>query len=314
MRFRAGLVTFIFVAAGFGCGDPELVSELDSTGPPEIMSVSLRTDSTFTFVPTIGEVNEAPLFCSDRGKINEIMCPEGIEAGPLDDALPVGWHVRIAFSELLDPDVEDLVDTDGDGIVDAGSLAETQPVELSCAGTPVAYDGFYDPTGSHLTFPPGPALVIQALDFVATGTTDCEVTLTGDVTDKSGNAVPDSEPKGPHMFGIAPLRPTGLTDPPDMSEGVDPDTTEPIISFNAPIDVATLAGQITLNDGAADVAITPELDPLDPTAVVLVPDAGMLAPDTTYTVTIAVAATIADEAGGPLVLDEPFEFSFTTGN
>jgi hypothetical protein len=184
------------------------------------------------------------------------------------------------------------------------------PVTLTCGDAAVAYDGFYDPSGNHLSYPPGPALVVSALDFVATGTM-CEISINGNVTDTDGEAVPDQQ-RGPYAFGIAPLA-VYETDPADMSEGVDPAATISVV-FNAPIDLATAAGKITLSDGAADVPVTLAYFTDDTGAesdwIVEATPSAALDAGTTYTV--SVVGGIADVAGGPLALDAPITFGFTT--
>jgi hypothetical protein len=101
--------------------------------------------------------------------------------------------------------------------------------------------------------------------------------------------------------------------PADADEGVDPTSTISI-TFNAPVQLDTVEGQITVNDGKADVPV--EIDALkdeegnvvDPATLDVVAVDG-LAPETTYTVTIGTGIT--DPAGGALA--EGASFSFTTG-
>lgn len=274
---------------------------------------------------------ETPTFCinGEGIKVNRDLCPEspdnpGVrDVAPVMDAQPVGWFARVVFSELLDPDIERLeeVDDDGDGIPDrvVGHLDVSQPFELNCGGTAVAYDGFYDPSGNDVTFPPGPALVIQPLDYVATSTADCTVEVLPTVEDKSGIAISDATLMGPHNFGIAVMTTVG-SDPANEAEGIDPtflDTTGkepvqggPVISFNAPVDEATLAGQITFTD-AAGTAVPFTVTGLG-TAVELTL-AGPLTDETVYTITVPATNTIADIAGGALTLADDFTASFTTG-
>lgn len=314
-HFLAGAAFAAMALSAAGCSDPALKTDLDTAGPPEVLAVTVQTETPNVFVPVLGDtVPETPVFCADGDKVNIIVCPDGSGsqmAAP--DALPMNWAVRVTFSELLDADLaEELVDTDGDGVMDTGTIANTKPVTLQCGGTGVAYDGYYDPSGNLYTYPPGPSLVVIATDFIATGTSDCQLTL-GDakVKDKDGNAV-DASLRGPYKFGIATMK-IADNSPADMEEGVDP-TTVPMVLFNAPVDVATVAGQVTVNDGTTDIAITPMANADgDPTAVDLVPDAGMLAENTTYTVTIPANATIADVAGGVLENGADFTFTFTTG-
>lgn len=276
-------------------------------------------------------LGETPTFCinGEGVKVNADLCPESPDQPgvrdvlPVMDAQPVGWFARVVFSELLDPSIERLeeVDEDGDGVPDlvVGHLDESLPVELACGGSPVAYDGFYDPSGNDVTFPPGPALVIQPLDYVATGTADCIVKIKPTVEDKDGIAISDVNLMGPHNFGIAVMTAAG-SDPADEAEGIDPtflDTSGdepvqsgPVLSFNAPLDEASLADQISLQDaGGTDVPFTLTVAA---TAVELTL-AGPLAAETAYTITVPVANTITDIAGGALTLGEDFTVTFTTG-
>ena len=296
------------------CSDPGLNTDLNTDGPPEVTIVTVLSEAGSTYIPALGPVPEVATFCIQDAdaKVHRDFCPDGEAATTVMDAVPVGWYLRVVFSELLNADmVEELIDTDDDGIDDWATIVNTQPVTLTCGGGAVAYDGFYDPSGNDVTFPPGPALVIQPTEFVATGTTDCSVTVGTDVVqDKDGNTVSVSL-LGPHAFGIATMSVAG-TDPEDGSEGTDP-TVAPLVAFNAYVDMATIGGQLTLNDGVADVAVTLEVDADDPTIVNIVPDAGMLAEDTTYTLTLLMDNTITDELGGELLMSEDLVFSFTTG-
>jgi hypothetical protein len=297
------------------CSDPELNTDLVTEGPPEVTIVTVLSEGVTTFIPALGPVPEVATFCIDdaNAKVHRDFCPDGESATTVMDAVPVGWYARIVFSELLNADmVEELIDTDDDGIDDWGTIANTQPVTLTCGGTAVAYDGFYDPSGNDVTFPPGPALVIQPTDFVATGTADCSVTIGTDVVeDKEGNTV-STDLLGPHAFGIAVMSVAG-TEPAADAEGTDP-TVAPTIAFNALVDAATITGQITINDGNTDIAATLGVNADDPTLVDIVADAGMLTANTTYTVTMQMDNTIADVGGGELVMTEDLVYSFTTGD
>ncbi len=320
---RAGglLATLMPCVLGVACSDPELASELDSDGPPEVLEVNVASESA-PGDPN-GNAVEAATYCrpGDEYKVNTLYCPlardeenapiagERELAGPVMDAVPNGWHARFIFSELIDPSIEELIDTDG---VITGSLAESQPFVLSCGGADVAYDGWVDPTGNHLSYPPGPSLVVQPIGFtVATGSL-CEVSLReGVVTDKDGDDFPGDQ-LGPYAFGIAPLA-IGETDPADATEGVDP-TAAISIPFNAPIDLASADGEIIVNDGTADIVVElgypldpKTMEPTDDTVVVATPVGG-LAAGTTYTVTVNTGIT--DTLAGPLV--EGTSFTFTT--
>jgi hypothetical protein len=332
------------LAFAVACADPELKSDLVTEGPPEVTEVNVLSESVVLADATFLRLGEGATFCrpGTEYKVNQVYCPLERDsslkpipgarevAGPVVDVQPyaaaVGmedftsqgllpnWHIRFIFDELLDGDVEDVIDV-GDGVM-YGTLAETQPVTVSCNDVDLTYDGFYDPSGNHLSYPPGPALVVQVTDFVATGSS-CQASIKdGAVTDEDGEAVPGDQ-TGPYDFQIAPLT-VYSTDPADASEGVDPAATF-FIELNAPIDLATVASAITFEEmGGAAVAFTVQyaaVDPADPAAgtidniVELVPNA--LDPMTTYVVTID--SGIADVAGGALTLDAPIPTTFTTG-
>ena len=314
------------LAAGAACGDPDLESELAEEGPPEIVQVNVRSESAVLGGgdPTGLQAGESATFCrsGEQYRVNQVYCPEardennaprpGVrEVSPVTDAAPGDWYVRIIFDELLDRDVEDLV-TDADGNT-TGHINRTQPVVLRCGGVDLEYDGYYDPTGNQLSYPPGPALIVDPDEFVATGTQDCEISI-AQVTDKDGEPVPDGQ-IGPYGFGVAPLR-VYATNPASESTGVALDTVVQV-SFGAPIDIATAADTIVLTDGEGDVVDTAapqhlmDGEVIDRSVVVLTPTAP-LAPDTVYTVTVTDG--VQDIAGGTLVQDEPFTASFTTGS
>lgn len=330
------------LAFAVACADPDLKSDLVTEGPPEVTEVNVLSESVILADPTFLRLGEAATFCRPGDyKVNQVYCPEARdetmkpiagerETDPVADVMPFAaalgmedltsegllpnWHIRFIFDELLDPDVETLVDVDG---LSFGSLRDTMPVTVTCNDADLTYDGFYDPSGNHLSYPPGPALVVQVTDFVATGSTCSAAINAGDVTDKDGNAVPDNQ-LGPYDFSIAAL---GIysTAPADTEEGVDP--TGPItIELNAPINLATVEAAVTLEDEAGDpVAFTVQnaaVDPADPALgtipniVELVPNAA-LDPNASYTLTIN--SGIADVAGGELTVAEPVVVGFTTG-
>ena len=311
--------TPVFLTLAVACSDPELASDLDEDGPPEVLEVNVVSESADE--DPNGNAIEAATFCrpGEQFKVNTFYCPlrrngenkpiAGARelAEPLLDASPIGWHARFIFSELLDPSIEDLVEEDG---VVTGSLAGSQPFVLTCDGAEVPYDGWLDPSGNHLSYPPGPSLVVTPLEFIATGT-PCEVSLReGVVTDKDGDAVPGDH-LGPYPFGVAVLS-IGTPDPADATDGVDP--AAPIsIPFNAPIDLASVDGNIVVEGGEAaveldlDYATDPDSGEVSDSIVVASPVGG-LEPGTAYTVTVSTGIT--DIAQGPLA--EGISFGFTT--
>jgi hypothetical protein len=319
------------LALAAACDDPELKSELVTEGPPEVVEVNV-----------LSEDGEAATFCRQGAdyKVSLTYCPEERDStnkpiagqrgtDPVLSTAPFGpsmgeadiWYTRLVFDELLDPDVEDLVTEDG---ITFGSLADTQPVTLRCGGADVAYDGYYDPSGNHLSDPPGPSLFISALEFVATGS-ECTVELQAEVVDKSGEAVPAAQ-RGPYEFALSPLSLTDTSVPPTPAGEDPPAGIDPLISFdlffNAPVDLDTLAGTISfVDEGANPVAFTvehPPSDPMNPASapipfvLSIIPDAP-LDEMTTYTVTLPADLAVEDIAGGTFELGEELVITFVTG-
>jgi hypothetical protein len=285
-----------------GCSDPDLNTDLDSEGPPEVNMVTVTHEGAPIAVNG-NAFPETPAFCrpaNDGGKVNTQICPEEARVGPIAvvNTRPLAWRVRVQFSELLDPDVETLEDRDMDGL-NEGHIDTTLPVSLSCAGTDVAYDGFYDPSGNDVTVPPGPALVISSTNpFPVASGTECQVAISDVPTDKDGNAVP-AEYRGPHAFTLAPFHAVD-TSVADGDEGVDPD--EPVaIAFNAPIDPATVAASdITVTDGDGNVAIDVAVNMMDPTQLLVLPSAGRFADNTMFTLTLPATTGVTDALGGEI--------------
>lgn len=209
--------------------------------------------------------------------------------------------MRIAFDELLDPSIETIDSENGVGelVAAAGTI--------ECGGTAVAVSGFYDPSGSHLTFPAGPAIVFESTGTVATSS-DCEVTIGDVVKDKAGNSVAAGE-RGPYDFSIAALSAFGTTPEADATE-VSVDTAI-LVQFNNLIDEGSLAGEVTLHDDTldADVPIDIVVSAEDATLVAVSATTGVLDTSTDYTLTVA-SGTVADVEGG--VLGDPVTFSFST--
>ena len=302
------------------CSDPTFNTDLDSEGPPEITIVTILSES----------VGEVPTFCVDgQGiKINADLCPEHEEhpgmrsVAPVMDAQPIGWYARIVFSELLDPSIERLAQEDCNGSpCTVGHLDESQPVTLTCNGVDLAYDGFYDPSGNDVTFPPGPALVITTEGQVAaSGSSNCTLTVKDSVTDKDGNSVGDTKLMGPHAFGIAAMSAVASS-PADTAEGVDPSFVDdsgeepiqggPAIGFNAFIDVSSVGSQISFVDSTGNtVAYTPT----DMGTTLELTLDGPLAYETAYTITVPATNSITDIKGGALQIASDFTFTFTTGS
>ncbi len=256
---RSRTLTFATALVMLGaCEDPEQRSDLRPAGDPEVLAVLVMNDAADLYV-------EAATFCKvgDDKRPTEVFLITGAvtEVCPLDategvpmvmDAVPTGWYVRVVFDELLDPDIEELI-PNLDGMMQPtgtsrGSIANTRPVTLTCDGNPVAYDGYYSPSGNYQTWPVGPSLVIIPDDptSVAAGS-ECTVTINTNVVDKDQNRVPDAQRGmgGEYKFQIAPLS-LDSTDPEaiPMDGAADRPETDPAapvtLHFNTVIDPASI--------------------------------------------------------------------------
>lgn len=325
--FLASAIGLLAIGAGCG-GRGDLRTDLRPEGPPEVTAVIVRTDGDITdsaFIPGLGGLpEELATFCSvnDPKKPTFVgapefsvvkFCPEEAEQPPMVTSGSVGAPlIRIVFDELLDTDVETLIDPDTGGACTTdsatceGSLATTQPVTLTCDGQTVAYDGYYVPNGNLVSYPPGPSLVIEPTEFIATSAM-CSVTLKDSIVDKDGNPVPP-EQRGTgdtYKWQVGGLDIIGTS----PGDGEDLTDDQPVvISFNAPLDAATVsAADLTFEDDAGNpVAVTITVDAGD---IILTPNAP-LTDGTTYTVTVLDTATINDIRGGAYV-GGGLSFSFT---
>jgi hypothetical protein len=328
LRAQAFLATALVTLGLHGCDDPVQRTDLRPAGPPDLLTVLVMNDADFLLYEraTYCKANDdkAPTLVAASDFSTLTICPE---EGPIMDAVPEIWYLRLMFDELLDPAVEELLPVDpmDPDTTYYGSLARTQPVILRCGTTTVPYDGWYAPNGNNVTWPLGPSLVIMPdHSMIATGDT-CSVEVKDTVVDKEGNQVPMDQ-RGPHDFGVAALRivasdPPEAT-PPDPAPEVSPDTVV-VIDFNASLDPsvddtqdvvteeggAPLAGEVVSVSGASILVEGPVVDdagtPGDPS------DDFRTWPAGDYTVTIPVAATITDIRGGGLVLAAPYVIAFT---
>lgn len=323
-----------------GCSDDEVRSDLNTDGAPRVVTFNVVTESELAGGDPDKYGPEEPTFCSTNAddKLNPRYC-NGSSVDPVDDAvaLPIGgafalpsggqWHMRIVLNELVDPDlVEDLLecdDTNRNGICEDGeptpvddfdqprlfgSLAGTQPLTLTCGGQAISYDGWWDPSGSHLTEPPGPALFVFTLDYAATSS-DCEVTLNSDrLIDKEDIRMADN---GPFDFSIAPMI-IGGSDPANEATGTDP-TASPRIFLNGLPEQDTLAANVTFTnaDGGADPSFTATA--VDNTIVLALADGTMLLENTDYTITVDVDGGSIEDIGGGKLTGDDATITFTTG-
>jgi hypothetical protein len=254
-----------------GCTRPDEYSDLRPEGPPEVLVVAVNALDTRPESAGGGAALEQATFCKTQGpndgaqgagdnkrpdqvNLNDVTplvyCPADLSKGvdEIANAMPEAWYARIEFDELLDPSIEDLVaDVDAMGKPTGtytGTLANTQPVSLRCQsamGTglvDVPYDGYYSPAGNAISYPLGPSLVIIPVDPTVIATqSECTVTLKDNIHDKDGNQVP-ADQRGPYKFKIAPLTVVAI-DPPD-GKAVDPISAGVDLTFNAPVDPASL--------------------------------------------------------------------------
>lgn len=325
-RMQGLTATAALALALFGCSDGEVKSDLNNDGPPRVLTVTVSSEALWL---VSADSLEVATYCADPQveKMNPNYCPAGLEdsgtiQNAVDDALPLGWELRVIFNELLDAEgverllpctddnhdgqcgSEDTITFGSDGeLLVTGSLIDTQPVTLRCAGQDIPYDGYYQPAGSHLTLPGGPALVIQPLfpdAFAATGS-NCEVTVKSDVQSKQSEGMSNG---GPYGFQIAPLD-VIATNP--MEGAQVPGSVEIGLLFNAPIDGASLDG--------TTLEVTDEMgDPHDIVrtafgdVVAVRSNEGGFAANTNYTLTIN--SGIRDIKGGAYA--DSYTLNFTT--
>lgn len=312
---KHGLMAAGLGLALFACGDEDVASDLNTEGAPRVTTVTVLSESALLS----GAIPDVATFCTtDEGeKLNLNYCPRDGGVAQVTDALPIGWELRVVFNELLNPSVENLLgcidmnhdgacspDVDDEDGVNHGSLVATQPVTLMCNGEEIPYDGYYQPSGNHLSIPPGPALVIEPLfpdGFAATGSS-CQVTVKSDVQSKEQESM-DTAKAGPFSFGIAPMA-VYETDPADGGEIAT--DAEVAVLFNAYVDEASLAANVTVTDDAG-VAV-PVISLAFEDIIVVLPEAGTWAAGTTHTLTINTG--VADIKGGTFA--GPFTTTFVT--
>ena len=263
VRSQALLATSVaLLGFGVSCSDPDLPTDLRTSGPPEVLAVLIMNDpgDTFeqaTFCKTQGPEDGAqgagdpkrPSQVDDpEGQGTTQLCPNDLTMGvpEVTNAFPPEWYVRIMFSELLTDSVEDLVPIlNPDGTPSgnfSGTLKNTQPVALACNSAAVPYDGYYQPSGNAFTWPVGPSLFIQPDDSTTVPTNAaCTVTINpGICLNKAGNDVPKDQ-LGPYTFAVAPIAMLAVT-PAAGESATDPttaplDSTTPIVfTFNDDID------------------------------------------------------------------------------
>ncbi|HEX4417375.1 MAG TPA: hypothetical protein VH165_05720 [Kofleriaceae bacterium] len=270
------------------CTDPPGQTSLRPDGPPEVLAVLASDDTTGSGIAEIAtfcklDDDKRPGLVPSNPNGPDQVCPSDPSAGAdeVTDVVPINWYIRIQFDELLDGDkVEDLipiVDSAGDPTgTYRGTLVHSQPVSLSCGGTAISYDGYYNPSGNSLTWPLGPSLIVIPDDTAAVATgTECQVSIASDVVDKDGNRVPDAQ-VGPYTFKIAPL--VIVATSPQAADPMNPSPIIPtisagsplIVTFNAPIDATSLtASELTVLEVASCDAAdgTPHTAVIEPSPI-----------------------------------------------
>jgi len=274
-----------FVAAGLlmgallvGCGDPDLPTDLRTSGPPNVTAVTVMSDLQTSIDPDgpLGRFIEDATFCrlgdNKRPSLVSLdaisstlqVCPVDLGMKAMDEgsaeAAPPAWFLRVVFDKLLDPSIEDL---EGG----FGTLRNTQPVILRCNDVDIAYDGYYVPNGNKESWPLGPNLTILPISptDAPTGAT-CTVTIKENVHGKSGQPVPMDQRM--YTFKLAPMA-FRFSDPSPKDEGASDgkfalDAKTPIdLFFTAQVKVASTLGKLSLSDlDLSKVSLTsgPNLD------------------------------------------------------
>lgn len=284
----AGAVTSTLL----GCGDPDLPTDLRTSGPPNVTAVLVMSDPETGIDPdsekagALDRYLEDATFCrldDDKrpglvglqdGRTTEV-CPDDLTRKAIDDgvapAAPPVWFVRIVFDKLLDPSIEDLEPVrDQNGTPTGqvfGTLKNTQPVTLTCNGVDIAYDGYYVPNGNKESWPVGPALFIAPLAPTDAPTgASCTVSIKDTVHNKAGQPVPSEQRS--YSFTVAPMI-FRFSDPApaDKNDGsVTLNPTTPIdLFFTAELKAGAT---ITTGEGTEERTIT--LSELDPAKVNLI--------------------------------------------
>lgn len=240
---------FTIVATGvvmgtlLGCGDPDLPTDLRTSGPPNVTAVLVMSDLETAIDPDSEKAGALDRYLEDAtycrlnddkrprliglqdGRTTEV-CPDDLTQKAIDDGVAPGappvWFVRIAFDKLLDPSIEDLEPVlDQSGMPTGqffGTLKNTQPVTLQCNNVDIAYDGYYVPNGNKESWPVGPALFIQPLAPTDAPTgASCTVSIKDNVHNKAGQSVPADQRTytfkiGPMSFRFSDPSPADSTD------------------------------------------------------------------------------------------------------
>jgi hypothetical protein len=294
LDYRSTVAAAAFAAAALvGCSEPDLPTNLRTSGPPNITAVMVLSDEETDVDPNplgIGHLVETATYCrigdNKRPYIVGLpdirtvtVCPEDLKKPAVDDGVaeghPPDWFVRVVFDKLLDPKVEDLVPVlDANGI-QTGTIGSfrgpnmTQPVTLQCNGVDVPYGGDYVPNGNATSWALGPALFVEPMDptSVPVGA-DCKVSIKDLVHNKAGESVPTDQRN--YTFKLAPMRLRfSVPDPGDGEPGtMVQDPTLPVnFFFNAGLKERAKLGTggdeltlTTLDTAKVTITSTPNLN------------------------------------------------------
>jgi hypothetical protein len=324
LRYRTqGLLAVGLGLFAGGCfGEPDIRTDLRTEGPPDVL-VGMGQS-----LPGINDV-ELPFYCRYVNGVrdektpgfvidallgSQVVCPdaEGDFQGTDLDAR--GFGVRIMFDELLDGDAVESLDCDEEGVC-VGSLATTHPVNFTCGATTVDYDGYYVPNGNNTTFPLGPSLVIVPASIDVAAGTQCTITMTDVVHDRSGNPVDPAQ--ADVDFTIAALDLVGTSPEDAEDEGdrevLDPDGAEVDFAFNAFIDEASIdPTDFELRNLDTDAVVAASAAVADGDvggdAISITPDADL--PAGNYVARLKANAEFAEVNGGTITLAEDVDVRF----
>jgi hypothetical protein len=326
LRYRTqGLLAVGLGLFAGGCfGDPDIRTDLRNEGPPDVlvgMGESLVTAEQLPFfcryVNGVRD-DKTPGFVIDAILGSQTVCPDEQGDFAATDVDPRGYGIRIMFDELLDGDAVETLDCDEEGIC-VGSMATTQPVTFTCGATNTAvdYDGYYIPNGNNTTFPLGPALAIYpaSVDF-ATGS-NCTISMTDAVHDRSGNKVDAAQADVDFTIAALALLGTSPSDAEDVADREVLDgtaaTTEVDFAFNAYIDENSIDAtdfelrNLDTNAVVASSAFVTDAD-AGGDAIGIGPDADL--PAGNYVARLKMGAMFAEVNGGTITLsaDEDVRF------
>jgi hypothetical protein len=284
------------LSALLGCGDPDLPTDLRTSGPPNVTAVLVMSDLETGIDPDSEKAGpldrylEDATFCrlkDDKrprliglqdGRTTEV-CPDDLTMKAVDDGVAAGappvWFVRIVFDKLLDPSIEDLepvLDQSGAPTGEVfGTLENTQPVTLQCDGVDIAYGGYYVPNGNKESWPVGPALFIAPLAPTDAPTgASCTVSIKDSVHNKAGQPVPPDQRD--YSFTVKPMifrfSDPAPADKNDGSVTLTPRT--PIdLFFSAAVTPGATINTVTIKD-MRPVTSTITLSDLDPAKITLI--------------------------------------------